>query len=112
MGIPSNLLVTENIDEEFICTICHDVLENPKIISNCEHVFCHTCINEWSINSNTCPVDREQIQDLVKPQRIFLNVLNRLKLRCQFENLGCKIVIERKNMVYELDLKHGKYILA
>lgn len=42
------------------CAICLNDLTTQEIgkPENCDHAFCLTCINEWSKNNNTCPVDR------------------------------------------------------
>ncbi|KAA8522428.1 hypothetical protein F0562_013211 [Nyssa sinensis] len=50
--------------EEDVCPTCleeYDV-ENPKIITKCEHHFHLSCILEWMERSDTCPVcDKEMI---------------------------------------------------
>ena len=46
MGIDSDLVIGD-LEKEFQCAICHDILENPKEIKNCEHIFCNGCIEEW-----------------------------------------------------------------
>ena len=46
MGIDVELVVGD-LDPEFICSICCDVMENAKEISGCEHTFCNGCIRTW-----------------------------------------------------------------
>ncbi|KAL7122975.1 hypothetical protein ACP275_01G077700 [Erythranthe tilingii] len=51
-------------DEEDICPTCLEEydLENPKIITKCDHHFHLGCILEWMERSDTCPVcDQEMI---------------------------------------------------
>lgn len=44
MGLPVDLFVSKP-DDDFICSICHDVFEDPVMVdSGCEHVFCKTCM--------------------------------------------------------------------
>ena len=45
-----------------------DVLEDPRQIPECEHLFCQECISEWRRRQNTCPIDRKDIRgkELVK----------------------------------------------
>jgi len=43
MGIDLDLAVGQ-VDEEFVCSICKDILENPVEIKGCVHLFCDECI--------------------------------------------------------------------
>ena len=43
MGIDLDLAVSQ-VDEEFVCVICQDILLNPVEIKGCEHIFCDGCI--------------------------------------------------------------------
>ena len=90
MGYPLDLFLREDIEEEFICAICHDVLQNVTMVLSCEHVFCRGCITQWNKSSNTCPIDRKHVRSLRPAPRIFLNLLNALQKRCQFS--GCDAV--------------------
>jgi len=47
MGYNINRFKNQDINEEFICSICRDVLENPFVIDPCDHIFCSQCINQW-----------------------------------------------------------------
>lgn len=87
MGHSAELFIDPNIDDEFICSICQDVLQDPMTIIPCEHVFCRTCIVEWNRNSLTCPIDRTTVDKLQPALRNFVNLLNKLQLRCKFS--GC-----------------------
>ena len=33
-----------------ICSICHDLLEDPITIKSCDHNFCRACIENWTIS--------------------------------------------------------------
>lgn len=43
------------------CPICLLPFRSQEVAtpSSCEHCFCLCCLNEWSKNINTCPVDRQ-----------------------------------------------------
>jgi len=60
----SGELIVSAPEEEDVCPTCleeYDV-ENPKIITKCEHHFHLSCILEWLERSDTCPVcDQEMI---------------------------------------------------
>jgi hypothetical protein len=95
----------ENIDPEFICAICHSIFEDPKMIVSCEHIFCNACIVSWKkINREaTCPVDRQDIGELCRPFRPFMNVLGRLRLNCRFRGNRCKEVVCLENVMNHED---------
>ncbi|CAH9142604.1 unnamed protein product [Cuscuta epithymum] len=51
-------------EEEDLCPTCLEEydMENPKIITKCEHHFHLSCILEWMERSDTCPVcDKEMV---------------------------------------------------
>lgn len=83
------------VDEEFICPICSDVLEHPVMVPMCEHAFCKICINEWLVQQNTCPVDRQPVTSIeLKPvPRILRNFLSCLLITCDYSNLGCEVIV-------------------
>ena len=98
MGQKVNLFLNGPIDNEFICSLCRDVLQDPVMISSCEHVFCVVCITNRLTGSKTCPKDGRNIgfrplEQLKTPPRPFLNLLNGLRRRCQFQAFGCHAVI-------------------
>ncbi|CAG2182765.1 unnamed protein product, partial [Oppiella nova] len=55
MGIDTNRLVANKIDEGLLCPICCDILEEPVMIDICEHAFCRKCIGIWMGGHKTCP---------------------------------------------------------
>jgi hypothetical protein len=34
-------------NQELICGICHNSLQNPLFIDLCDHIFCEECITQW-----------------------------------------------------------------
>ena len=42
-------------DEDMLCQINNGVVEKPLICSECQKIYCKSCINEWLQKSNTCP---------------------------------------------------------
>ncbi|OHT16498.1 hypothetical protein TRFO_41807 [Tritrichomonas foetus] len=42
-------------EDKWKCPICYDALQQP-VVTQCGHVFCWPCINEWLRRSNDCPV--------------------------------------------------------
>lgn len=84
------------VDEELMCPICHQVLEDPLQVPQCEHAFCSACIKEWLARNDSCPVDRTAVtSEQLKPvPRILRNLLARLKISCGNKNHGCNAVVK------------------
>ncbi len=82
MGFELERFVSE-IDDEYLCAICTLVLENP-VQSDCEHIFCSKCINEWLDSDLSCPVERKILQpENLKPvPRYFRNMMDKLEIKC------------------------------
>lgn len=73
------------IEEDFHCTICRMVLENP-VQTTCNHIFCDNCIQLWLAINSTCPVDRRPLSVTgLKPiDASFRNLWNKLEVNCTF----------------------------
>ncbi|XP_064553812.1 E3 ubiquitin-protein ligase NRDP1-like [Drosophila montana] len=84
-------LIVGHVDEELLCPICADVLEEPMQSSSCEHAFCRYCIEKWIQEKQICPVDRSDLLPihLVPVSRLMRNMLGRLKIKCSFADNGC-----------------------
>jgi hypothetical protein len=43
------------------CPICLNTLETQEVgkPDSCDHLFCMSCLEEWSAKTNTCPIDRQ-----------------------------------------------------
>ncbi|XP_076350727.1 E3 ubiquitin-protein ligase NRDP1-like isoform X2 [Tachypleus tridentatus] len=84
------------VDEELICSICSGVLEDPLQAPQCEHAFCRSCIHEWFLRQQTCPVDRTPVTTAqLKPvPRILRNLLSRLLITCDNSSFGCGAVVK------------------
>ena len=81
----------EDLDD-FICGICIEVIKDPVITSCCRQTYCNDCITQWLTSHNTCPNDRKPLaqKDLTLPPRAFINVINKLKVKCNFVENGCR----------------------
>ena len=81
-----------DVDENFHCSICYNVLKEPRMCRNNEHIFCATCITQHlKVNSQTCPECNEHltIDTLRRPQRLVSNYLSKLKINCDHASRGC-----------------------
>ncbi|ESO84941.1 hypothetical protein LOTGIDRAFT_131348 [Lottia gigantea] len=81
-------------DQELICCICTNVLDEP-MESPCRHVFCKICIETWLNNRSTCPTCRFTVTngDLKPVLPLVRNMLNKLTLICDFSDNGCKDLV-------------------
>ena len=104
MGIDRNLFVDE-VPADCVCSICQEVLEDPKETLTCQHAFCHVCITSWLHDHHSCPSCRcpLSINDLVSLHRIWRDKLNHLRVRCQNYHIGCDAVVELDRLDYHYD---------
>jgi archaellum component FlaC len=81
-----------NVDENFHCSICYNVLKEPRMCTKNEHVFCLACITQYlSVNSQTCPGCSEHLSadTLRRAPRALNNYLSNLRINCDYANRGC-----------------------
>ena len=81
----------KDVDENFHCSICYNVLKDPRMCRNNEHIFCLACISEHlRVNSQTCPECNEHLSvDTLRRARLASNYLSKLKINCNHANRGC-----------------------
>ena len=82
----------KDVDENFHCSICYNVLKEPRMCQNNEHIFCLDCITEHlKVNSKTCPECNEylSLDTLRKAPRVLRNYLCKLKINCDHASRGC-----------------------
>ena len=82
----------KDVDENFHCSICYNVLKEPRMCQNNEHIFCLDCITEHlKVNSKTCPECNEHLSldTLRKAPRVLRNYLCKLKINCDHASRGC-----------------------
>ena len=79
------------VSENFKCSICLNVLNNPKSCRNNQHYFCSGCIGEHLKNSRTCPECLEELtpETLVQPPRVLVNCILELRIKCIHSQRGC-----------------------
>ncbi|CAB4040163.1 E3 ubiquitin- ligase PDZRN3 [Paramuricea clavata] len=79
------------VDAHFHCSICYNVLKEPMMCRNNEHIFCRGCITEHlTVNSHTCPECNEDLTvETLRKARLVSNILSELKIKCDYSNRGC-----------------------
>ena len=88
-----------DVDEHFHCSICYNVLKDPRMCRN-DHAFCLDCITEHlKVNSQTCPECNEHLtQDTLRRPRLLNNYLSKLKINCDHASRGCPEFICVENL--------------
>ena len=81
----------KDIDKNFHCSICYNVLKEPRTCRNNDHIFCDACIREHlTVNSQTCPECNEHLTiDTLRRPRVVNNYLSKLKINCDHAGRGC-----------------------
>ena len=101
----SQELVTENhksLSTELICSICLELVRQPKLCKQCQHMFCSDCISKQLSKSKFCPNRCVFKQDEVN--LIFKKILDKIEFKCLFHKEGCTSI-----QIYE---KFDKHILS
>jgi N-acetylneuraminic acid mutarotase len=88
------------VDAHFHCSICYNVLKEPMMCRNNEHVFCRDCITEHlTVNSHTCPECNEDLTvETLRKARLVSNYLSELKIKCDYSNRGCQEFIRLEEL--------------
>ena len=102
-GIEKSRVVGKEEDEldEFICGICQHIFDEPVVTQCCRQSYCKVCINQWLENHNTCPNDRENLTvgQLLPASRMVINLLSKLKIKCENYGTDCQTVLTIEEMV-------------
>ena len=54
----------EGIEDQDVCSICIDILEDEVEVMDCSHKYHHDCILEWMKQNPVCPVCRAYIKPM------------------------------------------------
>ena len=81
----------KDVDENLHCSICYNVLKEPRMCRNNEHLFCFDCITEHlRVNSQNCPECNEHLSvDSLRRALVINNFLSKLKINCDHASRGC-----------------------
>ena len=93
------------VDDHFHCSICYNVLKEPMMCRNNEHLFCRDCITEHlNTNSHTCPECNEDLPvETLRRARVVGNVLSVLKTKCDYSQRGCHEYIRLEELDSHVD---------
>ena len=82
------------------CGICTNVLKDPVMCGQNEHLFCRACITIHLMNSQICPncIEPLTVATLSQASRGIRNLLAELKIKCEFFDRGCGKFIELEHL--------------
>ena len=104
-------LDAENIHEDtdrknvdfFTCPICLRIVRDPKQCAECDTLFCHTCIVDWTQQEghNYCPKKcSEDDFQIIKVNRFVKQTLDELRYHCPYPS--CKQVHDYRKALTHL----------
>ena len=88
MGLPRDLFL-QPVDDELICAVCMDVLDNPASACSESHMFCKACLETCVQADNRCPLDRKKLASELRLVRPVGNMIGKLAMRCPQHEAGC-----------------------
>ena len=50
------------MEDQDVCSICIDILEDEVEVMDCSHKYHHDCISEWMKQNPVCPMCRTYIK--------------------------------------------------
>ncbi|CAG2167110.1 unnamed protein product [Oppiella nova] len=97
--------VTDEELDEYTCGICLEVFVDPVVTQCCQQTYCSECMYGWLSDHNTCPNDRKELsrEGLGRAPRFVVNLLNNMKVKCDFYANGCKSVVKMSELSQHID---------
>ena len=82
------------------CGICLNVLKDPVMCRQNEHLFCRGCVTPHLMYSETCPscIQPLTVESLRQAPRTVTNLLSELKIACDYAGRGCEDFVELGNL--------------
>ena len=83
MAKPRSAVFVGEIGEEFLCVICHDVLEVPVSCTQ-GHTFCEGCLDRWMASSKSCPTCKVELnKSFLTRNRPLETLIEKLPVHCE-----------------------------
>ena len=100
LNIGEELIIKNKpIDDFYLCKICLNIINYPKMCYECENLFCGQCINNYQTHNKDCPNCRKPFIEMKITRHLKL-ILNQMVIKCP---LNCE-----KNINYESLESHLK----
>lgn len=87
--VPADYSDSSSDNEREKCPICFLTFKEQEVGTpeTCDHSFCAECIQEWSKNVNTCPVDRQTFTLILVRKRYNEKVIRRVPVDIRRQSL-------------------------
>ena len=87
-------IFTQEVNKDFICSICNLFVRQPKECSFCGTLYCSSCLSQWEEkNKNNvyeCPMrctKPSKGESIMRPVgRVIRNIINSLEVKCPNED--------------------------
>ena len=76
VGDPSHTLV---------CSVCHEVFDDPHMLPDCGHSFCLACITRFMRHKKRCPLCKKPSRKSAAKNIIVRNLIHELPVRCMHQ---------------------------
>jgi hypothetical protein len=115
--------LNESLETHLSCGICYGIYNKP-VETQCGHTFCEQCIRQWYENNvnKTCPYCKQQLGNkrkrntrndnsfdsnvlFSKSKKVLLiiDLINDLKIKCDFVSNGCQEVVKLVSLSKHLE---------
>ena len=88
MVSPANYEFVDKVSEDYLCTICTNILTDPVLTDCCGQDFCEGCLKKWLKRRNTCAHCREANFKFIVDKRM-KRAIDSLKIYCPNRSKGC-----------------------
>ncbi len=87
---PPVALREDNVPDDLICSICMTLPAEP-LMTECDHLFCRTCIHQALGNQNLCPIDRRPCSQgqLRRLDGLLSRIWRGIQVKCGCYENGC-----------------------
>ena len=72
-----------------LCSLCKNVLMDPRVCSSCGTACCKECVDDWETKDCKCPGGCQDFK-FNKASKFLRNWLEKLKMKCKFQLQGCE----------------------
>ena len=97
MGLPVEMFYETEAILGVKCTLCLNVYDSPRRLSNCSHHYCRACIVGWLEGSDEC-VQCGSSGEIAPPTIEVLETISNLPAKCYYQALGCNARIPYKEI--------------
>src|SRR5687768_13979633 len=92
MGWPDERFVGPQLKRRFLCLGCNLVVENPRKLHPCWHVYCKACLPHTNrVDYFLCCTNSPAFGRPLDLPTEYMDELNSLRMRCAYADRGCQV---------------------